>query len=455
MRILLKHPTIMYDAIEEMNHKNQRYIKEVELAINIRQYCKSLNKVEKKRLAIAFNTDNLYHANIITNIDKRDNERVLLFHDAILMLFRLCEASLYQEITDAKLQSRIASLRDARNRLETSSFFNSDPDYLELTEDILEQLSNLLGMLRTNVIAMQRINEKLENMTATVSKSPQDFTAYRKTLFQKITYLFDRHIKPILNFLDPEIRLKDGSNLFKTIKQIETKYRSENKQDIAIQIFRYSMSLTSTYKPIQKIARQVDHFLRKTRMGIIQFNAMESQYQKLKKLYQKTQQSNLSISYMDGSNFSKSNNFVLGLRKQARLKAYQFGSSISYYENLFSEIQLRLSLNKVTPTDLNINGESYFKEKSDDRLQRIELLYQWLQQQSFRPTNDMVATVHYRLYEWLDDYSFPDLLIAINKLDYKTDWDYKLITTNHYSFISIDNQSFIYRRCRLEIAEDK
>ncbi len=455
MRILLFHPTIMYQAIETMNRNNERYIKEITLAVIIRQYSKPLEEVERKRLALVFSTSNLLSANIIADVDKRNDDRVLLFQDAILTLFRLCKASLSQEITDTKLRSRIASLRDTRNRLETSSFVENDPDYLELTEDILEQLSNLLGMLRTNIVAMKLIGEKLENMTAFASKSPGNFTAYRQTMFEEITHLFDRHIKPTLKFLDPDILLNDGgSNLFETIKQIETEYRTNNKHDIGTQVFRYSMSLTSTYKPIQKIERQVDHFLRKTRVGMLQFNAMESQYRKLLELYQTTQRSNLNASFMDGSYFSQTRHFSLGIKKQSRPKAYQFGHSIDYYENIFAEIRLRLSLNKAPLPNLEIHSESSFNQHAEKRLKRVELLYDWLQQQSFRPTTDMVATLHYRLHEWLDDYSFPDLLMAVTRLSYKTDWKYQLITSNHYSYVTINDDSFIYRKRRLEIVKE-
>ncbi len=451
LRILLAHPKIMYQCIESMNRHKENYIKETTLAVIIRDYLKPLDTLEQQRLRIAFDIDNLRDANVIADIDKRDGNKILLFQEAVLMVFRLCEASLYQEITDAKLRSRLVSLRDARTRLESASFVMSDPDYRELTEDIVEQLGHLLGMLRTNIIAMQQIGMKFETMSAEASKSPENFTTYRQTLFEKIAHLFERHIKPTLSFLDQNSRLHDGSNLFETLTEMERSYKANNKPDIAHQIFRFSMSFTNTFQPIANIARQVDHFLRKTRLGMLQYNAMEHHCQKLLKLHQQTQSSNLTITYMDRREFSRNNDFVCGLKQQRRPQTYQFGKSVSYFENFFAEISLRLSIDQMDQPLLVKVGESHLDQQVASRIQRVERLYAWLSTQAFRPTKDIVAVLHYRLCDELEGYHFPDLLMAITRLNHKIDWDYEVMTSNQFLRISLQDDAFIYRKRQLTL----
>jgi hypothetical protein len=61
----------------------------------------------------------------------------------------------------------------------------------------------------------------------------------------------------------------------------------------------------------------------------------------------------------------------------------------------------------------------------------------------------MIATLHHRLYDWLEGYHFPDLLTVIIRLNHKTDWSYELITTNRFAYITINNDAFLYRRRKL------
>lgn len=446
--ILLSYPEVMYKSIELMDRIEDRYINEATLAITVREYIKPLDSVESERLTSAFDTDNLTGANIISDIEKRKDGNFLLFQDPVLALFRLCEASLYQELTDTKLRSRLVSLRDVRDRLGSSSFMDNDLDYSELTKDIMEQLSTLLTMLRNNIVAMQRIGEKFEEMTATASKSPDEFANFRQTMFENTTRLFDRHIKPTLSFLDPSIRLSDGTNLFNTIAEIKSSYDINNKHTIADQIFHFSMSFSNIFRPVQKVERQVDHFLRKTRVGMLQYNAMEFNYQKLKELYEKTKTISMKHKYMDAQDFAKSSGYLLGLKQHSKPQPYQFGDSTSYYENIFSEIALRLSSLEIgNPTIFK--GESFKDNLAIEKLERAELLFEWINAQPFRESKDIIATMHYRLEDWLKGYVFTDLLTVIIRLSHKSDWNYHVVTTNKFSYVTINEDAFVYRRRKL------
>lgn len=448
LKILLAYPDIMYQSIERMDRVNDKFIEESALVFTVREHAKPLDSAEKQRLLNAFDTKNLHHANIVCDIVKRDDGRYLMFQESVVMIFRLCEASLYQEVTDAKLRSRLVSLRDARDRLNAASFVDDDSDYAELTDDISEQLSNLLAMLRNNIIAMQSIGEKLENLTADASKSPEEFPKYRQTMFEQTIRLFDRHIKPTLIFLDSSSHLADGTNLFDTISQIRSSYTTNDKHKVADQIFLYSMSLANVFTPVQEVGRQVDHFLRKTRVGMLQYNAIESRYQTLLSLYRETQTSNLKNVFMDTKGVEEFADLVPGLKLHRKPQAYQFGDSLAYYEKVFSEIELRLSLLEIDQPSI-FEGSSYQDKQADVRLKRAQLLYQWLEVQPFRPTDDLVATLHYRLNDWLEGYRFTDLLTVIIRLTHKTNWDYQVVTNNKFHYITIGDDAFKYRQRKL------
>src|SRR5690606_10556054 len=135
---------------------------------------------DRKRVQVAFKTNNLLRNQVIADIAKHDGERLLVFQDEVLNLFRLCEASLHQELTDSRLKSHLESLRSVCIRLESASFSDFDPDYTEQRDDLLKQLSDLLGVLRKNVSSIESLNQQLEKISAKASYNEQHFARFRQ-----------------------------------------------------------------------------------------------------------------------------------------------------------------------------------------------------------------------------------------------------------------------------------
>ena len=283
-RLLFEHPKILFRTIERMDRNEARYIRESDLVAEVMDYTRSLGNADRDRVRLALNTDNMFRSGLVIDIIKAEGERRLVFQDALINLMRACNASLYQELTDARLRGHLVTLRDVRNRLETSSFSDADPDYTELRDDLNERVSQLIGLLRQNVLRMQTISAQLADLSGDASRAPQKFLEFRQNLFEQIVTLYERHIKPTLVFLNPDTRLPDGSNLFETLEAMVRLLENHGDHSLADQLFRSSISLNALYKPIQAVAQEVEHFLRKTRQGMVQYNAMEHFYGKLQEL---------------------------------------------------------------------------------------------------------------------------------------------------------------------------
>ena len=365
---------------------------------------------------------------------------------------RACNASLYQELTDARLRGHLVTLRDVRNRLEISSFSEADPDYTELRDDLNERVSQLIGLLRQNVLRMQTISAQLADLSGDASRAPEKYLEFRQNLFEQIVTLYERHIKPTLVFLNPDTRLPDGSNLFETLEAMVRLLESHDDHSLADQLFRSSISLNALYKPIQAVAQEVEHFLRKTRRGMAQYNAMEHFYGKLRALKDDTETLSLRRKWLEGGDFARSTGFLVGLRAQQRPKHYAFGQSASYYQLLFSELELRLSdlrRKAEVPVLQEVDGSG---RHSRIDVQRINQLYQWLETLELRPTTDLVRELHGRLDGFIPGYRFPDLLAALNRLVNAPPEGMQVTTTNRFRTLeqAPDSEQFVYRKRRLE-----
>jgi hypothetical protein len=179
---------------------------------------------------------------------------------------------------------------------------------------------------------------------------------------------------------------------------------------------------------------------------------MEHFYSRLRELKDETETLNLRRKWLDGGGFARSTGFLVGLRAQQRPRHYAFGSSSSYYQLLFSELELRLSDLKHqadVPVLQEVEGSG---QHSRLDVQRINQLYQWLETLELRPTADLVKALHDRLDGFIPGYRFPDLLAALNRLVNSPPEGMQVITTNRFRMLAPtwDSEQFVYRRRRLE-----
>ena len=453
-RLLFEHNDIVFKLIEAMDRENVRYVREHDLNSTILEYIRHRSKVEKERIRAGFHPQNLFRAGLIIDIDKAHGERRLVFHESLLNLMRACNASLHQELTDARLRGYLVNLRDVYDRLRGSSCSEQDPDFTELRDDLTQRISQLIGLLRENVRRMQTISSDLADMSLDASKTPEAYTEYRRELYERITVLYERHIRPTLVFLNRNTKLKDGPNLFATLDDIRQILDQNDQYDIADQIHRSALSLNAMYKPIEAVSTEIEHFLRKTQRGMLEYNAMEQAYDVLVALKDETETKNMRRKWLDGGDFVRSSGFVLGLKAHTRPKQYAFGQSQSYFNLLFSEIDQRLQeQNRESEKPVLVeDGHSIQDQKIDTK--RVNALFEWVDSLELRPTSDLVYELHTRLQGFIEGYRFPDLLAVLSRLG-ETSSGHRIVTTNRFKVMESpqadeeDDVMFVYRKRRL------
>jgi hypothetical protein len=448
LKILLEHKDVLFRLIKIMDRSGERFISEAQLAIEVLEYIAPLDALEQQRLQIAFATENLLQTHVLADKDIQEGVTRLIFQDAVIGLFRLCHTSLYQELTDAKLKSKLAGLWRVQKRFESGSlsFYEGDPDYTELVDDAFEQLSMLLDLLKRNVVRMQSLSRDFEHMSANVSKDPQAYAEFRQGLLTQVSTLFERHIKPTQSFLNPNIKLREGDNLFDTVTSIKRVLESNGKINKADQVFRFSLSFSSIFKPITIVAHQVDQFLQKTRASMAQFNALEHHYQRLLEVYTTTLDHKLNKTKIDGA-YAREYSYVAGLKRLPKPKDLRISDSASYFENLFSELDLRMAerSHHLFPVD---GSEAWISHENSSKLERALALYDYLDNMPLRPTQDLTAMLHYRLKDQFEDYQFVDLLGAVIRMRV-TPNHLQLKTTNKKAHITHGDNVYVYRRKQL------
>lgn len=444
---MLERPNIMFNVIKQMDRQNERFISEAALALTVLEDIKSLEKKEQQRFKLAFATENLANSHIVADQDQFDNVNRLMFQEAVLSIFRLCETSLYQELTDAKLKSELASFWHIQSKLhaESCSFNTLDPDYTELVEELLQKLGSLLDLLKRNLVRMQNINSDLEQLSIDVSKEGIDFSEYRQKLLDDVTRLYERHILPTQKFVNPDVRLVDGDNLLATINSIKILFDSHGKHELSDQVFRYSLSFSNIINPLKDVSNQINGFIRKTQKSLTQFNAMEWHFERFKQKYEETLDGRVNRTKVDSS-FAKETQFMNNVKRIPRPKTLKIENNESYFHNVFTDLTYRIEDQLLTSDDLiDAEGEALISFTSKDRLERARQIYQLIEKLKLRESKDVIATLHYRLKDLIPKYHFVDLINAVVHYR-KTILDGKqLIKTNQKSYIQHDNEYYVYR----------
>jgi hypothetical protein len=447
LKIMLERPNIMFNVIKKMDRQNERFISEATLALTVLEDIKSLEKKEQQRFKLAFATENLANSHIVADQDQFDNVNRLMFQEAVLSIFRLCETSLYQELTDAKLKSELASFWHIQTKLhaESCSFNTLDPDYTELVEELLQKLGSLLDLLKRNLVRMQNINSDLEQLSIDVSKEGIDFSEYRQNLLDDVTRLYERHILPTQKFVNPDVRLVDGDNLLATINSIKILFDSHGKHELSDQVFRYSLSFSNIINPLKDVSNQINGFIRKTQKSLTQFNAMEWHFERFKQKYEETLDGRVNRTKVDSS-FAKETQFMNNVKRIPRPKTLKIENNESYFHNVFTDLTYRIEDQLLTSDDvIDAEGEALISFTSKDRLERARQIYQLIEKLKLRESKDVIATLHYRLKDLLPKYHFVDLINAVVHYR-KTILDGKqLIKTNQKSYIQHDNEYYVYR----------
>lgn len=448
---MLERPDIMFNVIKQMDSQHERFISEATVAFIVLEEIKALDETEQQRFKIAYATDNLAHAHIVADQEKFNNVNHLMFQESVLSIFRLCQTSLYQELTDSRLKSELAAFWHIQGKLKSAhcTFNELDPDYTELVEELLQKLGSLLDLLKRNLIRMEKINQDLEQMSIDVSKDGIDFIEYRQKLLDDVTRLYERHILPTQRFVNPNVMLVDGDNLLATIASIKILFDAHNKHELSDQVFRYSLSFSNIINPLKEVSNQINGFIRKTQKSLTQFNAMEWHFDRFMTKYHEILDGRLNRTKIDNS-FANNTEFLNNVKRIARPKDLRVENNPSYFHNIFTDLSLKIE-DKLTTVDfIDVESEALVSFTSKERLARARQIYLLIEQLPLRTSKDLVATLHYRLQDVLPNYQFVDLLNGVvhyrkQLLDGK-----QLIKTNQKAYIEHNNHYYLYRRVILQ-----
>ena len=453
IQLIFQYPDTFFDLIRLMDNEAEISIPEYELVHRVEKASKRVPDKDRKRILLAFRTDNLVGSGLVS-IDKKGGSPHLYFEKALIDLLRVCDRSLRQDLTNSRLKSELSSLRELKRQVLESQFIESSDEFRESSQEMSSQMSSVIRLIHGNVRDLELdVSKRMEDISKEIALSDKlDITRHYE-LLSGITTINERHIIPTLEFLNPSIKLSDGENLYETLEGLGTKYREHDFWDLADQIDRSLISLNETYKPIQAISGRVNDFVAKNQEALKQHNAMENAFERLRELHADTQSNHLNRTLMKGDEFVELTGFVSGLVTKNLPNVTELSDSVSSMRLFFSDVDARLEdagRSSEAPT-LSLGEGTAERTKVGVDMDRTKKLYAWLRGMTFPETRDLVRHLNERLETFVDGYeSLADLMDALGYLNSSKRLQGRIQTTNRVAVLECGDKNFVYRLRRVK-----
>lgn len=282
---LIENKQVIYAVVDYMDTYNTELVNETVYIQAVRDLIQSkTKKTEKQRLTKTFDLNNLLSAGLIIEIDK--TSRNILFHSAVIEVFRLFDSKRLRELTNADLQDLSARLDNARENLLThiSAATNTSgrQDLDEQIEMVFLLLSDISSKLQTNTRSLQ---SKAKHLAEIIDAS-NDLTALedvkqKHQTLAEVQKIYHRNILPMLEFLNEYERMKGGLSPLKKISAIHDIFDNFSYLDEAYRVQQYKISITTHYKTIEEISHLLERYSNQEILHRKQYNAIEKAYQSL------------------------------------------------------------------------------------------------------------------------------------------------------------------------------
>ena len=452
LNVILEHRKILSQCIQEMDSNGLNYITEYTLYRQVKTYTELLKSDTQKRIRIAFSTSNLLQSHIVMDVDSGQTENRLYFQSSVLDVVRLCDVSLFKKLTDIQLNTHLQTLNQVQQKLSSGElhFSQDDDDFMEFIDNLFLRIGRLMSEIRQNVVKMQSLSKELETLTASSISSNVDSAQYivaKQQWLDEIVKLYERHILPVLLFLNPESTYQELSGLHGTLTKISDTLFAHNQDAIANNVQSYALSFLNFYQPIEATANVVNRFIHKERDSIKRFNAIERCYQSiLIPELQNTRSDNLNKKLMGNAGIIKAD-FSPNIKAFIRPNGYGFNHSPAYYKNMFNELEARTQ-DIFKLGDLNsVFATATANTEAATRMLRHHALIKILTQVTLRDTDDLLNMLHLRLKDQFEAYQLYDLISCLSFFPAnQPEFNFKI--TNLFANAEHQQQLYKYRKVR-------
>lgn len=439
---LIENKQVIYAVVDYMDNHSTELVDETVYIQAVRQLIKSKSrKTEQQRLAKTFDLDNLISAGLVIEVDKAT--RNILFHSAVIEVFRLFDSKRLRELTNADLEELSARLDNAGEGL-LKHISGATEDLDEHIEMVFLLLSEISSKLQTNTRSLQSKAQNLAEAidaaidTGTDSSLLKDIRQKHQTLAE-IQKIYQRNILPMLEFLNEYEQIK-GLSPLKKITAIHNIFNDFAYTDEAYRVQQYKIAITTHYKIIESISQLLERYSRQEKLYRQQYDSIETAYLLLLESAAQLSDGKLNTQYFHDEDpvFNHSDEFY-GLKHYRAAQRSLINWADINHRAYLDEYLLNAQQRQLDESEL---------AKAQSLLQHDEQLEKWQTQQHKKeiqnfiaclkinpPIDDIYIEILSQLRETIEQADLSDVLFIARQLQIKQQWKLKVHFEQPQSFL--------------------
>jgi len=450
---LIEHKQVMYAVVDYMDAHATELVNEDVYIHAVRDLIAAKRKkTEKQRLARIFDLDNLLSTGLIIEVDK--STQSILFHSAVIEVFRLFDSKRLRELTNADLQDLSARLDNARKNLLQSIGGSDHQALYEQIEVIFLLLSEISSKIQTNTRSLQSRAHNLAGAidANTTITSIEEVQQKRQTLAE-IQTIYQRNILPMLEFLNEYEQMK-GLSPLKKITALHDIFADFSYNDEAYRVQQYKISITTHYKTIEEISLLLERYSRQEVRYRKQYNSIEAAWQSLLESGAALSDGKLNSQYFnpDDSVFNHSY-FFSGLKQyrsaQKSLLNWAEINHRAYLDEYLLNAQQRVLDEAANAQAHRLVNHQDQQQKQQEKQHKRELDAFIKTLQFTLPVDDIYQEIFRQMEQNFELFVLSDLLLVFKMLELKKDLKYQVHFELPQASISYQQQKLNYWRREL------
>ncbi|WP_210498938.1 hypothetical protein [Vibrio crassostreae] len=448
---LIEQSDLSGDTSHQMGFSQTKY------ELLLREFLSTHGASDVSRYKALYSLENLKQANLLIDWD-RGNKR-LTFCESFIELVRLSDERLIRELTDIEYRGMLEEMKRLRDKLRETGLASVDEEYyFDIRHAMFNHLRKIRTAIRTNEVKFNTISQKLAEISSGITHDEVAYGKAKREMYAKASKLYERHIKPTVEFLDKGAKV-EGGNLFVVLNDIKEIFTKRLEHSHADELIFSSLNLSNSYKPIEKIANEVRKFLSITRGNARAFNAFEKVHRSINLALKEIKGSSMkSKTLMRNQELVEIFDFYKGAEGTGALKAQSgllFADNPVFFKNMKLELEQLRALKGVIEAEQVVDAEviqdekKISKELSDQK--RADLLTSIVRKMDLRETGDLYSLLHERLTATLPQYSFFDLNVAKRGIVKRADEEGLIVVpTGFRQEVEHNNKNYTYNVRRLK-----
>ncbi|MEJ1298029.1 MAG: hypothetical protein RPU52_13355 [Candidatus Sedimenticola sp. (ex Thyasira tokunagai)] len=426
--LILQHKAAYLDFVDLIdNPEGDMLLGDTQIPIpfynrKISALAQNIGRVDGRRLVDALSLENLHRNGFLLDWNRKDG--YLTLKPWLVEMLRHLDNSRLKELTDKDLENLRSQLANMVDLLQAPGLImaRGHPDFAELVARMFKTLNEVDDDLQKNIYSLSSQSKQLSSILDSQDVITLDRAQQMREALESVYVLQERHIKPMLQFIDEQQDYKDRKNPIAMIQRLESRMQGCGFPEYTSRLVNIRIRILSHGKKIKEISRLLRRYIRQDKDERVRYNKIEGAFNGLLSACRET--------LRDGNQRTRfiplthpvfdSGQSLFGLKSHSqtartRLSWQQDGQYAGYLHEKVRAYQegVRKRINK--PQYLTATGEvDPLNKERARRTMQVQRLVEALEIFTYQgPVADTHTVVHEYLEVVLENYWLGDLVESI------------------------------------------